>query len=296
MYIQNNMACEACHVKFSFFTRKRQCTDCLRYFCSECVIKRLDKVLSCDSCSLLSRRPLIRSQIVQICSKDLRKYLLAKKIPINGCIEKEDLIKLLMVYANNSSDYSGTENTVNPNTENIRSTTVNRERTDQFQNVTHETNARRSDDSETDTTSRINFPLSDRREPVDSEEGNSDSIKEILTNPVKLSDINTLSELEYLSVKQLKNLLSTNRVNYKGCVEKHELLDKASRLWKEHERSRINVEIPDENLCKICWDEPIECVILECGHMACCLQCGKQMSECPICKQYIVRVVRFFKA
>lgn len=52
----------------------------------------------------------------------------------------------------------------------------------------------------------------------------------------------------------------------------------------------------DENLCKICWDEPIECVILECGHMACCLNCGKQMSECPICKQYVVRVVRFFKA
>lgn len=58
----------------------------------------------------------------------------------------------------------------------------------------------------------------------------------------------------------------------------------------------IEMENLDENLCKICWDEPIECVILECGHMACCLNCGKQMSECPICKQYVVRVVRFFKA
>lgn len=248
------MACEACHVKFSLFTRKKQCSDCLRYFCSECVIKRLDKVLSCDSCCLLSRRPLIRSQIVQICSKDLRKYLLAKKIPINGCIEKEDLVKLLMVYANNSNDYSSTENT------------------------------------------HVNFPSNNRTESVVSEQENSDTFKEILTNPVQLTDINTLSELEYLSIKQLKNLLSINRVNYKGCIEKHELLDRASRLWKEHEQSRINVEIPDENLCKICWDEPIECVILECGHMACCLKCGKQMSECPICKQYIVRVVRFFKS
>ncbi|XP_003702665.1 E3 ubiquitin-protein ligase RNF34 [Megachile rotundata] len=264
------MACEACRVRFTFFTRKKQCTDCLRYFCSECVIKRSDKVLSCDSCSLLSRRPLIRSQIVQICSKDLRKYLLAKKIPINGCIEKEDLIKLLMVYANNNGDYSSTENThvLFSN----RSTTINHESTNRFQNMTNET------------------------ESVDSGQENSDTLKEILTNPVQLSDINTLSELECLSIKQLKNLLSTNRVNYKGCVEKQELLDRASRLWKEHEQSRINVEIPDENLCKICWDEPIECVILECGHMACCLKCGKQLSECPICKQYIVRVVRFFKS
>lgn len=52
----------------------------------------------------------------------------------------------------------------------------------------------------------------------------------------------------------------------------------------------------DETLCKVCLDAPIECVILECGHMACCINCGKQMSECPICRQYVVRVVRFFKA
>lgn len=52
----------------------------------------------------------------------------------------------------------------------------------------------------------------------------------------------------------------------------------------------------EESLCKICWDSPIECVILECGHMACCINCGKQMNECPICRQYVVRVVRFFKA
>lgn len=108
------MACEACNVKFNFFTRKvrlfvillfnlqiwvkneyfvyfmkyfqKQCMDCLRYFCSGCVIKRLDKILSCDSCNMLSRRPLIRSLIIQMRSKDIQRYLLAKKIPIKGCI------------------------------------------------------------------------------------------------------------------------------------------------------------------------------------------------------------------
>lgn len=141
-----------------------------------------------------------------------------------------------------------------------------------------------------------------------------------------------MQELEYLSVKQLKNLLSTNRVDYKGCIERQELLNRVSRLWQEYKQSRqgkvkyiINVyiiihvspfwvrnilhiafchkwiitdveKLSEEELCKICWDAPIECVILECGHMACCINCGKQMSECPICKQYVVRVVRFFKA
>ncbi|XP_029174169.1 E3 ubiquitin-protein ligase RNF34 isoform X4 [Nylanderia fulva] len=131
------------------------------------------------------------------------------------------------------------------------------------------------------------------------EEKKSDMVTEIpmWSDKVQLSDIKEASELEYLNVKQLKNLLSTNRVDYKGCLERQELLNRVSRLWQEYTQSRQDVEkLSEEELCKICWDAPIECVILECGHMACCINCGKQMSECPICKQYVVRVVRFFKA
>ena len=35
--------------------------------------------------------------------------------------------------------------------------------------------------------------------------------------------------------------------------------------------------------------DQIDCVMLECGHMCTCTQCGKQMAECPICRQYVVR-------
>ena len=51
----------------------------------------------------------------------------------------------------------------------------------------------------------------------------------------------------------------------------------------------------DSELCKICMEHLIDCVLLECGHMVTCTQCGKQMAECPICRQYVVRVVRVFK-
>jgi len=37
---------------------------------------------------------------------------------------------------------------------------------------------------------------------------------------VQLSDIKDVYELEYLSIKQLKKLLNTNRVNYKGYIKK----------------------------------------------------------------------------
>lgn len=51
-----------------------------------------------------------------------------------------------------------------------------------------------------------------------------------------------------------------------------------------------------DNCCKICMDAPLDCVLLECGHIATCINCGKQLNECPICRQYVIRVVRTFKA
>lgn len=55
-------------------------------------------------------------------------------------------------------------------------------------------------------------------------------------------------------------------------------------------------KINTDDLCKICMDAPIECVFLECGHSIGCTACGKILSECPICRSYIVRVVRIFKS
>ncbi len=51
----------------------------------------------------------------------------------------------------------------------------------------------------------------------------------------------------------------------------------------------------EDDLCKICMDSLIDCVLLECGHMVSCTRCGKRLAECPICRQNVVRVVRVFK-
>lgn len=55
-------------------------------------------------------------------------------------------------------------------------------------------------------------------------------------------------------------------------------------------------DLSDENCCKICMELPIDCVLLECGHVVTCTQCGKRLNECPICRQYVVRAVRIFKS
>ena len=73
-----------------------------------------------------------------------------------------------------------------------------------------------------------------------------------------LSEIEPLDDLKELSTKQIKDLLAMNRVNFKGCVEKEELLKILQRLWKQDQRNKDNLEtMEDESLCKICMDSPV---------------------------------------
>ena len=56
------------------------------------------------------------------------------------------------------------------------------------------------------------------------------------------------------------------------------------------------LKVPDSDLCNIFMSIPIDCLILECGHMATCLACAKSLSKCPICRKQVVRIVKAFKS
>uniref|UniRef100_A0A9L0SUC7 RING-type E3 ubiquitin transferase n=1 Tax=Equus caballus TaxID=9796 RepID=A0A9L0SUC7_HORSE len=123
-----------------------------------------------------------------------------------------------------------------------------------------------------------------------------------------LSDLTDLEDIEGLTVRQLKEILARNFVNYKGCCEKWELMERVTRLYKDQKGLQHLVcsaedqnggAVPsglEENLCRICMDSPIDCVLLECGHMVTCTKCGKRMNECPICRQYVIRAVHVFRS
>ena len=85
---------------------------------------------------------------------------------------------------------------------------------------------------------------------------------------VYLSEIESLEDLKELSTKQIKEMLAMNRVNFKGCVEKEELLKILQRLWKQEQKNKDNLEsMEDESLCKICMDSPVS---VECMPGYCC--------------------------
>lgn len=132
----------------------------------------------------------------------------------------------------------------------------------------------------------------------------------VLGRRASLSDLTSVQDIDALSVRQLKEILARNFVNYKGCCEKWELMERVTRLYKEKDLQQLvsdtddqtassgNATLPgsEESLCKICMDSVIDCVLLECGHMVTCTKCGKRMNECPICRQYVIRAVHVFRS
>lgn len=48
-----------------------------------------------------------------------------------------------------------------------------------------------------------------------------------------LSDLRSVEDIEALSVRQLKEILARNFVDYKGCCEKWELMERVTRLYHD---------------------------------------------------------------
>lgn len=385
------MHCGTCSKKFSLMRTRKQCSECRRYYCKYCVMRKANKHINCENCAVLTSRPLNKTQLLKLKAKDLQVYLANKQVSTKGCIEKEDLVNLLLAHANgttetqpetnysedqtnptrqlfknlrsfftSTSDVSSNSRTESsnpttaagarvqfharppyynpppppppPNTETLTESTPTTQNAEvPSLNVVvvssaEEARAASGDDvSYAESSSIISPPLfadTPIQQPHEGPQSNSESetdsdiIVTTISNQshltaserdisnsnesfhnLQLSDIKSQQALNDLTIQQLKCLLIKNRVDFKGCVEKAELLDRVKRLWNEYSQSREGLEaLPIDDLCKICMDAPIECVMLECGHMATCTLCGKQLSECPICRQYVVRVVRTFRA
>lgn len=139
-----------------------------------------------------------------------------------------------------------------------------------------------------------------------------------------------LTKIKNYSVKELKNYLNAEHVNFMGVVEKKELYNKAKNLLldkrnnkkileqqkkedeefeslpksRDNDKSVNSATNPyrhfgaadvEKDICKICWDATINCVLLECGHMCSCINCSKKLTECPICREHVVRCVHVFR-
>ncbi|KAJ1982905.1 hypothetical protein H4R35_000031 [Dimargaris xerosporica] len=121
--------------------------------------------------------------------------------------------------------------------------------------------------------------------------------------PTLASLIANHTEVASLSVPTLKSILVEHCIDHSQVLEKQDLIDKVERLvnnTRAELAAYIQEKDSDDHLCRLCFDAVINCVLLECGHMATCMSCAKQLQstsqDCPICRQPIVRIVHVFKS
>ncbi|KAL6096942.1 rnf34 [Pungitius sinensis] len=336
--------CKACGLAFSVFRRKHICCDCKKSFCALCSVLQ-ESLRCCTTCHLLRGTAFQRPRLMQLRVKDLRQYLLLRNISTDTCREKEDLVDLVLCHrgtresprpvaeAEEEDEDEEEEDEEDTHEEEEEEEEEEEDDTDSLHSLPHSLPAASPPPATRSASEQSGLSASpgDVPSPSDSSGTSSQEQEDTPTASLlnlepaenfmevspatqrriraSLSDLDNEEAIENLSVRQLKEILARNFVNYSGCCEKWELLERVHRLYRENEQNRKSMEnvsitadgvkaqlAADENLCRICMDAFIDCVLLECGHMVTCTKCGKRMSECPICRQYVVRAVHVFKS
>uniref|UniRef100_A0A9J7YV27 RING-type E3 ubiquitin transferase n=1 Tax=Cyprinus carpio carpio TaxID=630221 RepID=A0A9J7YV27_CYPCA len=320
-----SLVCQACGQAFSVFRRRHICCDCKKSFCLLCSVLQ-ENLRRCTTCQLLKGTAFQRPQLMRLRVKDLRQYLTLRNINTDTCREKEDLVDLVLCH-------QGTESEDDPDTPSLHSRPLYSP-PPSIEEPASPLSALSPTQGE--PISRSNSSESTNQDIEDSTSVSLLNLDQTEHTPevspqtwrrarASLSDLSSLDDVEQLSVRQLKEILARNFVSFSGCCEKWELVERVRRLYRENEdnrKSMENVSNPitavvaypppicnggigdgcktqlsnDDNLCRICMDAIIDCVLLECGHMVTCTKCGKRMSECPICRQYVIRAVHVFKS
>ncbi|XP_074601193.1 E3 ubiquitin-protein ligase RNF34-like [Brevipalpus obovatus] len=314
------VVCESCGTKFSFFKRmlKRTCTNCSMDFCSNCFSKEnlVDGSNrarnTCRRCAVLNMQPLDRENLMNLKIKDLKWYLDKKRVSYKFCKEKQDLVELILGASGQRSDHSSSSNVGNMN-QTPSSESLSNQDDASWVLVDDEDLSRQSPQAAFDQNPSSSHPhtsssplqtsdsyITEGSVDIPNENKSSNISDDSSSNDYKLFNIEDLEneeQIQELTVRQIKLLLARNFVDFKGCCEKEELLKKAIRLWREVKKAEKECDdLEESNLCKICMERPLDCVLLECGHVVTCISCGKRMSECPVCRQYVVRALRIFKS
>ncbi|XP_054449353.1 E3 ubiquitin-protein ligase rififylin isoform X1 [Pteronotus mesoamericanus] len=319
-------SCKACGAHFANMARKQQtCLDCKKNFCVTCSSQVGNGPRLCLLCQRFQATAFQREELMKMKVKDLRDYLNLHDISTEMCREKEELVLLVLGQQPGISQEGRTRtpafssgppeqqaflsqphsSTAPPTSSSLPAPPSQAASAPSAQaQESQQANGRVSQDQGEPV-----YPEGTARAPAEDETQSIDSEDSFVPGRrASLSDLTHLEDIEGLTVRQLKEILARNFVNYKGCCEKWELMERVTRLYKDQKGLQHLVSgaedqdggpMPpslEENLCRICMDSPIDCVLLECGHMVTCTKCGKRMNECPICRQYVIRAVHVFRS
>ena len=122
-----------------------------------------------------------------------------------------------------------------------------------------------------------------------------DPNKSTITGEWKCPDNNRNGEFT-LSRVTAKIGLNNSLQGFEDSDSEEEVAEISTKVEILAIQSKGEKEEADENLCKVCWEAEINCVVLNCAHLAMCCTCAEQLDKCPICRADIVMRKRIFRA
>ncbi len=238
-------------------------------------------LLACDKCSLISSPIVSYEQLMNVETKFLRLYLLNRRVSILGYNEKKDLALLILNYnceneQNNPINFNITENVQRVNSDSLTDNSTQNSASVNL--ITNEQSI--TSPIETNSNFSPNLP------PNNSIPAQTTNTNSQVQNPIRkhasLSDLNSIDDIEGLNIRQIKEILAFNFVDYRDCFERPDLVERLKRLYNSTSENKTNqsdsksdVLVSKEstdnsasnelNSCKICMDSPIDCVLLNCG-------------------------------
>ncbi|XP_031573603.1 mitochondrial ubiquitin ligase activator of NFKB 1-like [Actinia tenebrosa] len=82
---------------------------------------------------------------------------------------------------------------------------------------------------------------------------------------------------------------------YRYFKKRKERLETEEFFRTLNEGGGFDTEIAGET-CVVCLDRPRNVVILDCGHICACRECAEQVTECPVCRRNIARLLPIYRS
>lgn len=110
-------------------------------------------------------------------------------------------------------------------------------------------------------------------------------VSAVILGTLSLVSLIYLSRFAFSEVKR--------RINHRREKKKYEE-ERRIRRMADKFRNDHDGEVPK---CIVCLDNPIEVILLECGHLCLCYDCSEHIqNQCPVCRNPITRTVSAFWA
>jgi len=249
------------------------CIFCNKSFCRSCCGK--EKTRICKNCNFTIANSVNERNLKTFSVKELRIITDNYNVSLENVFEKSQIIEAILSNFKKSI-MSNTEETVNVSELKERMDNLNlEEKVAKEQLMAQERNQSKmfSDYSNIPKeTKNISFDLN-----------NSETLNV------------TEEEIRHMSIRQLKELLDRFKTDYSGILEKKELVSltinlcQAYNQYKRHGQESDTLPTNRELECRICMDNLINCVFMDCGHSMCCFDCGSQLVYCPMCRRDVIK-------